>query len=199
MTHAESIKRRKGKEIPFGIRAIESGIEVDGVWISRPNTPTQSSPEITASSRINEPSSSEDTQRSHESSPIFNIPRLEMPQPVHGYSDATQNKSDTVPGAPGYRHEHGMSPETRPNRDISPGPEYVRGGRITYEPRRSSHLKYSDPYTVSNPGTLDALEGRQAQTNLSSQGSEGKVTVCLRAISGEADEHEVLIGHRSRD
>jgi hypothetical protein len=30
-------------EIPFGIRAIESGIEVDGVWISRSNTPVGSS------------------------------------------------------------------------------------------------------------------------------------------------------------
>ncbi|KAI4725964.1 hypothetical protein E4T49_06277 [Aureobasidium sp. EXF-10728] len=38
-----------GPNIPFGIRAIESGIEVDGVWISRSNTPAQS---------IREPSSS---------------------------------------------------------------------------------------------------------------------------------------------
>jgi hypothetical protein len=30
-------------EIPFGIRAIQSGIEVDGVWISRTNTPAGSS------------------------------------------------------------------------------------------------------------------------------------------------------------
>jgi hypothetical protein len=29
-------------DIPFGIRAIESGIEVDGVWISRSNTPVGS-------------------------------------------------------------------------------------------------------------------------------------------------------------
>jgi hypothetical protein len=38
-----------GPSIPFGIRAIESGIEVDGVWISRTNTPAGS---------IREPSSS---------------------------------------------------------------------------------------------------------------------------------------------
>ncbi|KAI9761399.1 MAG: hypothetical protein M4579_001049 [Chaenotheca gracillima] len=30
-------------EIPFGIRAIESGIEIDGVWISRPGTPVNGS------------------------------------------------------------------------------------------------------------------------------------------------------------
>lgn len=31
------------EEVPFGIRAIQSGIEVDGVWISRSNTPVASS------------------------------------------------------------------------------------------------------------------------------------------------------------
>ncbi|KAK3181398.1 hypothetical protein K4F52_007260 [Lecanicillium sp. MT-2017a] len=29
-------------EIPFGVRAIQRGIEVDGIWISRPNTPDDS-------------------------------------------------------------------------------------------------------------------------------------------------------------
>lgn len=29
-------------EIPFGVRAIQSGIEVEGIWISRPNTPEHS-------------------------------------------------------------------------------------------------------------------------------------------------------------
>lgn len=37
--HAEEMK----EDIPFGVRAIESGIEVDGVWISRSNTPVGSS------------------------------------------------------------------------------------------------------------------------------------------------------------
>ncbi|KAK1638317.1 hypothetical protein BDP81DRAFT_448374 [Colletotrichum phormii] len=35
---------RKQSEIPFGVRAIQSGIEVDGIWISRPNTPAADSP-----------------------------------------------------------------------------------------------------------------------------------------------------------
>jgi hypothetical protein len=32
-----SVKR--GAEIPFGVRAIQGGVEVDGIWISRPATP----------------------------------------------------------------------------------------------------------------------------------------------------------------
>ncbi|KAF2131744.1 hypothetical protein P153DRAFT_202126 [Dothidotthia symphoricarpi CBS 119687] len=46
MLEAQPVTRVQSQttdEIPFGIRAIESGIEVDGVWISRTNTPVGSS------------------------------------------------------------------------------------------------------------------------------------------------------------
>ncbi len=32
----------KDDDVPFGSRAIESGIEVEGIWISNPNTPLPS-------------------------------------------------------------------------------------------------------------------------------------------------------------
>jgi len=34
-------------EVPFGIRALQQGIEVEGVWISRGNTPVPGSPVLT--------------------------------------------------------------------------------------------------------------------------------------------------------
>lgn len=36
------INARGITDIPFGVRAIQSGIEVEGIWISRPNTPGSS-------------------------------------------------------------------------------------------------------------------------------------------------------------
>lgn len=36
------INARGITDIPFGVRAIQSGIEVEGIWISRPNTPSSS-------------------------------------------------------------------------------------------------------------------------------------------------------------
>ncbi|KAI1373642.1 hypothetical protein F4677DRAFT_213675 [Hypoxylon crocopeplum] len=45
----------KRMDIPFGVRAIQSGIEVDGIWISRPSTPLevgQSSPSFASSSTL---------------------------------------------------------------------------------------------------------------------------------------------------
>ncbi|KAF4976282.1 hypothetical protein FZEAL_7033 [Fusarium zealandicum] len=38
MSHC-GIENLRGPEIPFGVRAIQSGVEVEGIWISRPNTP----------------------------------------------------------------------------------------------------------------------------------------------------------------
>ena len=48
------ISVKKAIDIPFGIRAIQHGIEVDGIWISRPATPnTNNSPtKLTSSSTL---------------------------------------------------------------------------------------------------------------------------------------------------
>ena len=54
-------------EIPFGIRAIQSGIEVDGVWISRTNTPVGSSRASIMSEKFPR---------------NMNNSQLELPQPV---------------------------------------------------------------------------------------------------------------------
>ncbi|KAH8737313.1 hypothetical protein BGZ61DRAFT_470774 [Ilyonectria robusta] len=43
MSHC-GIDALRPPEVPFGIRAIQSGIEVEGIWISRPNTPDPSQP-----------------------------------------------------------------------------------------------------------------------------------------------------------
>ncbi|CAK7271881.1 hypothetical protein SEPCBS57363_004848 [Sporothrix epigloea] len=36
-------RKKRAIEIPFGVRAIQTGIEVDGIWISQPTTPSRSS------------------------------------------------------------------------------------------------------------------------------------------------------------
>lgn len=38
------LSMRKKPEVPFGVRAIQSGIQVDGIWISRPGTPNSHTP-----------------------------------------------------------------------------------------------------------------------------------------------------------
>ncbi|GIZ39630.1 hypothetical protein CKM354_000300600 [Cercospora kikuchii] len=53
--HRHMSQRRRqqtANDVPFGIRAIESGIEVDGVWVSRSNTPEPTSSRETSISSM---------------------------------------------------------------------------------------------------------------------------------------------------
>ena len=43
---------QRSTDVPFGIRAIESGIEIEGVWISRSNTPEPLSRNVSAETSV---------------------------------------------------------------------------------------------------------------------------------------------------
>ena len=124
-------KRGKGAEVPFGIRAIESGIEVDGVWISGSNSPASSAPgsptlsATTEKPKVSSRDSAADTKRQ-----FGQPPNVDLPSPIHSY------------------HKGGHSVG-------------VPSGRPSYQPRRSSGLRFSDSYELGDYGTaLDHLETR---------------------------------------
>ena len=86
-------------DIPFGVRAIESGIEVDGVWISRSNTPVGSSrASIISENRL---------PRS------FNNSALELPQ----MSYASSHGSSAAPSS----FDRAVSAEKLPTNDSRSG------------------------------------------------------------------------------
>ncbi|KNG51275.1 hypothetical protein DDE82_008065 [Stemphylium lycopersici] len=96
-------------EIPFGIRAIQSGIEVDGVWISRTNTPVGSSRASVMSEKL---------PRS------FNNSQLELPQPV---AQASSRNSSRGPSS----FDRAVSAEplsSTASRASSPGRGHVHDG-----------------------------------------------------------------------
>ncbi|KAF2804783.1 uncharacterized protein BDZ99DRAFT_451206 [Mytilinidion resinicola] len=87
-TSEEELTKDEKEDVPFGIRAIESGIEIDGVWISRGNTP------------IGSVASSFDESRGSGSSA-----QLEIPQRVYGSSSRSSSK------APSSAFERAVSAE----------------------------------------------------------------------------------------
>ena len=136
MQHSESVKRGRAREVPFGVRAIESGIEVEGVWISGSNTPANSipgSPELSATTPRHK-LAQEDSSANRASS--SSNTRIEIPQPVHGHPEI-------------------ILPSGNPFGNVafegaSSSDQHFRGGRPTYQPRRSSHLRYSnDPFMAA--------------------------------------------------
>lgn len=164
LEHRPSVKARRAQEIPFGIRAIQSGIEVDGVWISGSNTPAQSNPGSRAPSVMLDTDSNKSAQSPER--PFVQPPssRLEAPRPAHRQPIQGRTSTATQDAAPRVR-SYQMNPS--PNRlstDLPPP------GRPTYQPRRSSGLRYS--HVDENSDALDALEGRRTGT-VAETGSQG--------------------------
>lgn len=176
MQHSESVRQRRAREIPFGVRAIESGIEVDGVWISRSNTPGPSVPGSPALSVASEPNSGRNAASSGR--PVTsNIPRLQMPQPAHHENLAPSPARSSTSSRPlSSSFDRAVSAEIIPSRLSSS--ESASRGRATYQPRRSSHLRYSNSHDNDNSGALAALEGRQLARTPAGSHSAGE----LRAI-----------------
>lgn len=171
-------RRKKGNDIPFGVRAIESGIEVDGVWISRSNTPANSTPGSPFLSATKE-TPAQPAQPSDRASTASNMSRLEIPQPAHGHARSSPARSynsghSRVSGNP---FDRSLSSDRSPSR-ISTYIDHTAHGahRSTYQPRRASHLRYSNSHTTDNAEALASLEGRHLASKTGSKSSQGKTT-----------------------
>jgi hypothetical protein len=126
-------------EIPFGIRAIQSGIEVDGVWISRTNTPVGSSRASIMSEQL---------PRS------FNNSQLELPQPVAQGSSRTSSR-----GPSSFDRAVSAEPiSTQESRSSSPGrshnPEDPRCSNCNHHVSRNTAAlnALESPYSTRNSG-----------------------------------------------
>lgn len=181
-----TLPRRRGDPgVPFGVRALESGIEVDGVWHSRSNTPAPSIPDSPMSSASISPGSIRRPSSPDRTSTSSNISKLEMPLPVHDYPGVGHVRSVSSSGVVNAPFERGLAPERSPSRPNSISPEYLNRdmprSRQTYQPRRSSHLRFSNSQS-DNSAAMAALEGHHLISERES--SDGKLQrFCFLQIS----------------
>ena len=167
-----SVRARKGREVPFGVRAIESGIEVDGVWISRSNTPNASATGSPAPSIMLETDSARHVQYP-ERAPMTSTQRsLEVPRPVHGHPVSGQSRNPAPSRNSGARQDQYNEHERVPR--SSTASDNVPHARPTYQPRRSSGLRYSNSHDTT--GALAALEGRRMAPTPEIAESQGTTT-----------------------
>ena len=113
-------------DIPFGVRAIQTGIEVDGIWISRPGTPDESSEDLGASTLIGSVSASD----------------------VKG-KDKDVRPSPSSAVAAGLRKPTTAVVEVEPTPNQSPAPSLLErsGDAYTSSPLRMSQLGVSQHST----------------------------------------------------
>ena len=150
MQHSQSIKRGRAREVPFGVRALESGIEVEGVWVSGTNTPAGSTPGTptflaNAKSTRGEPSPDRVSSASVMS-------HLEMPQSTQGYPMAMIASESNSQDSSQFADRRVSLDSTQQPPKSDPMPHR----RPSYKPRRSSQLRYSNSMRSENPESLAA-------------------------------------------
>ncbi|KAL8938008.1 MAG: hypothetical protein Q9211_003409 [Gyalolechia sp. 1 TL-2023] len=176
-----AVSRKKGNDIPFGVRAIESGIEVDGVWISRSNTPANSNPNSVPGS----PELSANNGNKAQTAPQF--PRLEIPPPaVQGHPlPGPRSTSSSYTRVSSNPFDRSIASERSPSSPGSAYAEYLPRGRPSYQPRRSSHLRFSNSHPTNSAEALATLEGRQLESKAGSKSSQ-EYELSEQRVSGES-------------
>ena len=175
MQRTTSVRRGRSQrnQIPFGVRALESGIEVDGVWISGTNTPSSmpGSPNLAASK-----SQPIHKEQSLDGSSTSDTSRIEIPQPVHGQpgNGHFSNPSYKSP-APVNRP---VSSERQLKKPPASDPQNI--SRPTYQPRHSSQLRFSDSLDPGDSEAFAALEGRPLTASANGKPHEGERIPCVR-------------------
>ncbi|CAD6446566.1 0eb092ce-9d13-44e1-a718-21f45db657f0 [Sclerotinia trifoliorum] len=138
------VETSKDSDVPFGVRAIQSGIQVDGIWISGTNTPVPSIKLHRHSSY--EPSTPDSTSNAHASPDGYNHPT----PPKNGQPNFRCSESAILPS-----HRSVSDDDT-----IASDPRSSSRQRATYKPTRSSQLRFG---TVGehqyDEETLEHLEG----------------------------------------
>lgn len=155
MQHSTSVKRGRGREIPFGVRALESGVEVDGVWISGTNTPASSMPGSPDISALRKHQHLQDQSPDGQSS-NSDMSRLEIPQPTHGIPGVNQSSGPSPTLSTPF--DRTMPAERRHHAPTTS--DHQARGRATYQPRRSSHLRISNSFKPDDSEAFATLEGR---------------------------------------
>lgn len=137
----ESQREEMKNDIPFGIRAIESGIEIDGVWISRSNTPVGSS--RSSMTGVQLPKS-------------FNSSQFDLPQTT---MQGSSRNSSRAPSS----FDVAVNAERINTNDSRPSSPRARGAPSTESCSKCGHSNRN-----RNSSTLQALEGQQGASASSS-------------------------------
>lgn len=181
-------------EVPFGIRAIESGIEVEGVWISRPNTPEKQSRQSSAGSLILQQypcrSNSVDVERGLPVSPAISS----SPTDLHSGSKPANFCTNSRTSVFGQTSSAERLSSSKTSRNPSPDALITRPPRTRHPP--CSYSKYStSPYLHRHSSTISALEGleaiHRASTSINTNGGSGSGSSSSESSSGGEDNGSI--------
>jgi hypothetical protein len=168
------VESRKSHDIPFGVRAIQSGITVDGIWISQSNSPIPSELKLghlrNGSSDMITPF---DSSNGAEATDETARPSSGQGRQEFSSNEAGERTTDFVID---------VQDATRPG----------SSGTRSYKPRKTSHIRYGS-HGEYDAATLDQLEGKpspQPKRKISTHRPRGLGRNELEVDSASAADNE---------
>ncbi|KAK8089500.1 hypothetical protein PG997_004461 [Apiospora hydei] len=161
----------KKADIPFGVRAIQSGIQVDGIWISRPGTPNSGT--LAASMTLG--GDSDDEPRAKEkamSSKIATPSPGQSQRPSPTASTFEQGHSPPLGPQSTYKPKHGaIRPNNRPGNhssaNLQRNSDALRNLEGANSPSRPAPQSYV-PTTSFSPSRSSGVPAQGERTSTSS-------------------------------
>lgn len=175
------IEPRKSQDIPFGLRAIQSGVQVDGIWISGTRAPVRGSPK--PGYGIGSSSESSETIN-HQSPDATSQHWTKGKPPKHTWSG--------VYG--GSTHLPMLSQEEELGSTAEPPSSTKSAGYNTYKPRRSSYLRFGSygetRYDEESLAQLEGAQNTKKQSNKKPNQESGKEDRDGDTSSGHGADNE---------
>jgi hypothetical protein len=181
---------RNSEEVPFGIRAIERGCMVDGIWNSKATTPLHTPPSSKASSPVLK---AKNTLKKHKrESSLSNVSQLDIPEP------ASVPSKSTGPGI-GFLKISSEEPGTTPRYQVTAGVQHLEPEAVARD-----HLAdgpgpalYHDRTITTTPSILPLSKpGSQPEQSWSSNGTlvpsswtsslKAAISTCAAGLTGSA-------------
>ena len=108
-------------------------------------------------------------------STVSNMSRLEIPQPARSNPRPSPPRNSSSARISSNPFERSTSTDLSFSRPGSSYSEVTPRGRQTYQPRRSSHLRFSNAPDANDMDALATLEGRELASKLGSKASQGEL------------------------
>ncbi|EAT85622.2 hypothetical protein SNOG_06971 [Parastagonospora nodorum SN15] len=157
-------------DVPFGIRAIQSGIEVDGVWISRTNTPAGSSrnsiSEVARSynnSQLELPQAAmyNGSSRNSSRAPSSSFDRAVSAEPITSNASRSSSQNRQSTAAPSHRMSHVAETGQLTPRVRKPGNSGDWASVADNQTSSANGVSYFMPQKTPSPPYPAAVEERQ--------------------------------------
>jgi hypothetical protein len=138
-TSGQIVESQNRHDIPFGIKAIQSGVQVDGIWISQNNTPVGSQLKLALNNSSPATTSTLGSQTDHVAD-FGSAPQLATKKHASSRSEILRDLDRAIAA-----------------QDAADAAEYS-GSRSSYRPHQVSHLRYGS-HGEYDQTTLHRLEG----------------------------------------